>query len=169
MICRLHDRNLDLKFWNFHTKVWLRSRNLLKKVETVATFSWITLKFQIFSWDKYNFSESLGCKLTENYDESSLLFQRMVKQSKKVWHPTCLETNFIFIPNFPQISTKYAPKNQKRTRFHEFNQFWWIFNILYVLCLGLLTKYLFLKALIVHFAEFKMKIENCPKLPATTV
>jgi hypothetical protein len=29
------------------------------------------------------------------------------------------------MPNFPQISAKYAPKNQKRTIFHEFNQFWW--------------------------------------------
>ncbi len=106
----------------------------------LATFSWITFQCQVFSWDKYTFSDSLGCKLTENYDgfeNSSLFFQRIVKQSKKVRHSTCLETNFILILNFPQISTKYPPKNQKRTIIYEFKQFWWIFNILYVLCLCL--------------------------------
>jgi hypothetical protein len=30
---------LDAKFKKFHGKVWLRSRNLLKKVGAVATFS----------------------------------------------------------------------------------------------------------------------------------
>ncbi len=86
----------------------------------------------------YTFSESLGSKLTENNDElknNSLFFQRIIKQSKQVRHPTCLETNFILIPNFPQVSIKYAPKNHKRTIFHEFKQF--KFNILYVLCLCL--------------------------------
>ncbi len=67
-----------------------------------------------------------------NYDKfknNSLLFKIILKQSKKVRHPTCLETNFILIPNFPQISTKCAPKNQKRNIFYESNQFWWILSI----------------------------------------
>jgi hypothetical protein len=50
----------------------------------------------------------------------------IVKQSNEVWYPTCLETNFILIPNFPRISAKYAPKYQKRIIFYEFKQFWWI-------------------------------------------
>jgi hypothetical protein len=82
---------------------------------------------------KYYFSESLGCKLTENYDELkniSLFFQRIIKKSKQVRHPTCLETNFILIPNFPRISAKYAPKYQKRIIFYEFKQFWWIWSFM---------------------------------------
>jgi hypothetical protein len=75
--------------------------------------------------------------LTDGFKNSSSFFQKIVKQSKNVRHPTCLETIFILIPNFPQISTKNAPENQKRTIYHEFNQFWWIFNILYVLWRGL--------------------------------
>jgi hypothetical protein len=81
----------------------------------------------------YTFSESLGCQLTENFEEfknSSLFFQIFVKHSNKVWQPTCLETNFILIPNFQQISTKYAPKNRKRTIFHKFKQFWWIWSFM---------------------------------------
>ncbi len=69
----------------------------------------------------------------ENYDgfeNSSLFFQIIIKQSKKVRHSTCLETIFILIPNFPQVSIKYAPKNQKRTIFHEFKQFWWIWSFM---------------------------------------
>ncbi len=79
--CRLHDWNLDLKFAKFRVKVDPRSRNLLKKLGSVTTFSWITLKFNVFCWDKYYFSESLGGKLTENYNEfknSSLFFQGIV-------------------------------------------------------------------------------------------
>jgi hypothetical protein len=79
------------------------------------------------------FSESLGCKLTENYDgfeNSSLFFQRIVRQSKKVRHSTCLETKSILILNFPQISTKYPPKNQKRIIFHKLKQFWWIWSFM---------------------------------------
>jgi hypothetical protein len=77
--CRLHDWNLDLKFTKFCVKVgpW-RSRNLLKKVRHLTTFSWIALKFNVFSWDKYYFSESLESKLTENYNEfknSSFFFK----------------------------------------------------------------------------------------------
>jgi hypothetical protein len=105
----------------------------MKKVGPSITFSWITFYCQVFSQDMYYFSESLGYKLVENYEgfkKSSLFFQRIVKQSKKVRHLTCLETNFILIPNFPQISTKYAPKNQKRTKFHEFKQFWWIWSFM---------------------------------------
>jgi hypothetical protein len=55
-----------------------------------------------------------------------LFFKRIVKQPKKVRHLTCLETNFILIPNFPQISAEYAPKYLKRIIFHELKQFWWI-------------------------------------------
>ncbi len=144
--CRKHDWNLDLKFVKFRVKVGPRSRNLLKKVGSVTTFSWITLKFNVFCWDKYYFSESLGCKPIENYDGFKnilLFFQKIVKQSKKVRHSTCLETNFILILNFPQISAKYAPKYQKRIIFHEFKQFWWIFNIFCVLCLCLVHIYFF--------------------------
>jgi hypothetical protein len=139
--CRKYDWNLDLKFVKFRVKVGLQSQNLLKKVKSVFTFSWITLKFKVFCWDKYYFSESLGCKLMKNYgvfQNISIFFQRIIKHSKIVWQPTCLETSFILILNFQQISTKHAPKNQKRTIFHKFKQFWWIFNILCVLCLGLL-------------------------------
>ncbi len=67
--CRKHDWNLDLKFAKFRVKVGPRSRNLLKKVRPLTIFSWITLKFNVFCWDKYYFSESLGSKLIENYDE----------------------------------------------------------------------------------------------------
>ncbi len=67
--CRKHDWNLHLKFAKFRVKVGPRSRNLLKKVKPLITFSWITLKFNVFCWDKYYFSESSGCKLMENYDE----------------------------------------------------------------------------------------------------
>jgi hypothetical protein len=47
--------------------------------------------------------------------------------------------------NFPQISTKYAPKNQKRTIFYESNQFWWIWSFMprTTLILGKLLKYHF--------------------------
>jgi hypothetical protein len=106
---------------------------LLEKVGPLTTFSWITLKFNVFCWDKYYFSESLGCKLIENYDGYKnilLFFQRIVKQSKNVRHPTCLETKSILILNFPQISTKYPPKNQKRIIFHKFKQFWWIWSFM---------------------------------------
>ncbi len=57
-------------------------------------------------------------------------FQKIIKQPKKVRHPTCLETNSILILNFPQISTKYPPKKQKRTIFHKFKQFWWIWSFM---------------------------------------
>ncbi len=109
----------------------------------------------------------LGCKVTENYDgfeNISLFFLRIVKQSKKVRHPTCLETNFILILNFPQISAKYAPKYQKWIIFQKFKQFWWIFNILYVLCLCLiiiifcLLRYFYCKFSI--FFSFLKKILN---------
>ncbi len=153
--CRFHDWNLHLNFVKFRFKVGPRSRNLLKKVRPLTKFSWITLKFNVFCWDKYFFSESLGCKLIENYDGFKnilLFFQRIVKQSKKVWYPTCLETNFILILNFPQISAKYAPKYQKRIIFYEFKQFWWIFNIFCVLCLCLL--------LYNYFQIFKKKLYN---------
>ncbi len=124
--CRLHDLNLDLKFAKFCVKVGFRSRNLLKKVIPLTTFSWITLKFNVFCWDKYYFSESLGCKLIENYKgfKNILLFyQGIIKHSNEVRYLTCLETNFILILNFPQISAKYAPKYYKWTKFHEFKQF----------------------------------------------
>ncbi len=79
------------------------------------------------------------------YDEfknNSLLFKIILKQSKKVRHSTCLETNFILMPNFPQISTRCAPKNQKRTIFHESNQFWWVLSFMprTTLILGKLIK-----------------------------
>ncbi len=97
--CRLHDWNLDLKFAKFRVKVGPRSQNFLKKVVT-ATFSWITLKFNVFCWDKYYFSESLGCKLIENYDGFKnilLFFQKVVRQSKKfdIWHAS-KETSFSY-------------------------------------------------------------------------
>jgi hypothetical protein len=114
-------------------------------VGPLTTISWITLKFNVFCWDKYYFSESLGCKLIENSDGFKnilLFFQKIVKQSKEVRHLTCLETNFILILNFPQISAKYAPKYQKRTIFYEFKQFWWIFNIFCFLCLCLITYFI---------------------------
>ncbi len=85
--CRKHDWNLYKKFAKFRVKVGPRSRNLLKKVGPLTTFSWITLKFNVFCWDKYYFSESLGCKLIENYDEIkniSLFFilnRKIVKRS----------------------------------------------------------------------------------------
>ncbi len=112
--------------WTFPYKVKLRSRNLLKKWD-------LWPHHNVFCWDKYYFSESLVCTLTENYNEfksSSLFFQGIVKQSKIVRQPTCLETNFILILNFPRISAKYAPKYQKRIIFYEFKQFWWIWNFM---------------------------------------
>jgi hypothetical protein len=54
----------------------------------------------------------------------------IVKHSNEVWYPTCLETNFILILNFPRISAKYAPKYQKRIIFYEFKQFWWIWSFM---------------------------------------
>ncbi len=131
--CRKHDWNLDLKFPKFRAKVGPWSRNLLKKVGSLTTFSWITLKFNVFCWDMYYFSESLGCLLMDNYDELkniSLVLIWNCKTVKRSWYPTCLETNFILIPNFPRISAKYAPKYQKRIIFYEFKQFWWIWSFM---------------------------------------
>jgi hypothetical protein len=162
--CRLHDWNLDLKFANVCVKVGPRSRNLLKKVGSVTRFFWITLKFKVFCWDKYYFSESLGSKLTENYNEfknSTLFFQGIVKQSEKVRQPTCLKTNFILIPNFPRISAKYAPKYQKRTIFYEFKQFWWIWSFMPMSnCISIYTKRLDSRIFIhLHtFLDFWFKI-----------
>jgi hypothetical protein len=102
-------------------------------VRPLTTFSWITLKFNVFCWDMHYFSESLGCELVEYYDGFKnivLFFQRIVKQSKKGRHLTCLETNFFLILNFPQISAKYAPKYQKRIIFYQFKQFWWIWSFM---------------------------------------
>ncbi len=77
--CKKHDWNFYLKFAKFRVKVGPRSRNLLKKVGSVTTFSWITLKFSVFCWDKYYFSESLGSKLTEimmNYKTFHYFFKK---------------------------------------------------------------------------------------------
>jgi hypothetical protein len=129
---------------DYMTDIWIRNlQNFVVKLVPEVEICWkkwdlwphflITLKINVFCWDQYNFSESLGCKLTENYDgfkNISLFFRRILKQSKKVWQPTCLETNFILILNFPQISAKYAPKYQKRIIFYEFKQFWWIWSFM---------------------------------------
>jgi hypothetical protein len=79
--CRKHDWNLDLKIAKFRVKVVPQSRKLLKKVGPLTTFSWITLKFNVFCWDKYYFSESLGCKLTVNFEgfkNISLFYQGII-------------------------------------------------------------------------------------------
>ncbi len=116
--CRLHDWNLDLKFAKFCVKVGPRSRNLLKKVGSVTKFSWITLKFNVFCWDKYYFSESLGSKLTENYNEfknSLLFFQGIVKQSKKSSATNMpqnkLHSHTQFSTDFCKICTKISEKD----------------------------------------------------------
>ncbi len=116
--CRFHDWNLDLKFAKFSVKVGHRSRNLLKKVGSVSTFSWITLKFNVFCWDKYYFSESLGCKLTENYDELkniSLFFiwnRKTVKRSSTSDMPrNKLHSHTQFSTDFCKICTKISEKD----------------------------------------------------------
>jgi hypothetical protein len=116
--CRKHDWNLDLKFAKFCVKVGPRSRNLLKKVRPLTTFSWITLKFNVFYWDKYYFSESLGCKLIENYDELkkiSLFFIwncKTVKKSSVSDMPrNKLHSHTQFSTDFCKICTKISEKD----------------------------------------------------------
>jgi hypothetical protein len=93
----------------------------------------------IFSWDKYTFSESLGYKLVKNYDEfknSSLFFQRIIKRSEQVQHPTCLETNFILIPNFPQISIQHFVAQEMELIFLRGNNHIFLWEFFFVLRLS---------------------------------
>ncbi len=115
---RKHDWNLDSKFAKFRVKVVPRSRNLLKSGRPLNTFSWITLKFNVFCWDKYYFSESLRCKITENYDGFKnilLFFQRIVKQSKKSSASDMprnkLHSHTQFSMDFCKICTKLSEKD----------------------------------------------------------
>jgi hypothetical protein len=109
---------LDKKFAKFRVKVGPRSRNLLKKLGLLTTFSWKTLKFNVFCWDKYYFSESLGCKLIEYYDELkniSLFFiwnRKTVKPSLVSDMPrNKLHSHTQFSTDFCKICTKISEKD----------------------------------------------------------
>ncbi len=71
------DYMTDIWIWNlqnFVLKLVSEVENCYKKkVGPVTTFSWITLKFQIISYDKNTFFESLGCKIIEIFRISPVL------------------------------------------------------------------------------------------------
>ncbi len=93
------DRKVTSDFRNFVVKFGLRIWNSLKKVGPFITFSWITLKFQIFSWDKYTFSESLGSKLVKNYHKiNSFQLSPFFRKIKK---------NYFFLKTFLALFRKW--------------------------------------------------------------
>jgi hypothetical protein len=125
--CRLHDWNLDLKFAKFCVKVGLQSRNLLKKVGSVTTLSWITLKFNVFCWDKYYFSESSGCKLMENYDELKIISLFFIWNCKTVKRSSTFDMPRNKLHSHTQFSTDLC---KKCTKISEKDSILWIQAVL---------------------------------------
>ncbi len=123
--CRLHDWNLNLKFAKFRVKVGPRSRNLLKKVRPLTTFSWITLKFNVFCWDKYYFSESLGCKkimmnLKTVYYYIMLINDCIIKLDGVSWPLS--QSRLFFIWNHKTVKRSLV-SNRPRNKLHSHTQF----------------------------------------------
>jgi hypothetical protein len=111
--CRLHDWNLDLRFAKFRVKVGPRSRNLLKKVGSVTTFSWITLKINVFCWDQYYFSESSGCKLTEKYEEFKNISLFFIYNHKTFKRSLVSDMPRNKLHSHTQFSTDFCKKSTK--------------------------------------------------------
>ncbi len=129
------DYMTEIPMWNFKNfmgKLGSKSWNLLEKVGSVTTFSWITLKFQIFSYDKYTFSESLGCQLTKDNNKTwNCQWHTKLKQihwqisNLRLW--SSLDAK-IYAEFRPKI-VFYAVLNWKRIQFSESARFAWIWEL----------------------------------------